>query len=109
MRNVTNVKKLQKKARRLEVRPGRTRWQCEVKSGSSDEWYAVTFNRDWTDATCSCEWAQYGGRNCSHVQAALDWAHEEGRVSYWLSEEDAARQHRHGWQVNDGLWATVRA
>ena len=109
-RNIRNVKGLQKKSRRLEVKATKDPHVVAVKSGSQENvWYMVRFNRDFTEATCTCPWAQKGGKNCSHVMAAIRYlARLKGhRVSFWLSEEDARRQKRRIVNLA-GMFATVR-
>lgn len=64
---------------------------------------------------CTCPWARHGGVACSHVMAALEkLAETQGRcVSFWLTREDAEKQHERVWQIGgkaeESLWMTSRA
>lgn len=111
MRQVMNVKKLQKGSRCLTVRqeaPG-----ClTVSSSSGNGDYSVVLagqngHRRWI---CDCRWGQGGGMMCRHRMAAMNYLAETKmgrRLSFWLAEEDALRQHLPMVRRN-GLWVTMR-
>jgi len=91
MRETVNIRWLDRKARKCEVeRTGSKTFRVTSTSGRV---YEVEMG-----GTCQCDWAYYGGRGCSHQLAAIKfWLQEQGweRVSFWPTEADAKRQHRH--------------
>lgn len=107
-RNVVRLKELQRASRRLEVLPLGDEQFMVSSASQPGQLYEVTIDPATLNAQCSCAWAQHGGVNCKHVLAVLR-AHyaEQGRLSFWRSEQEALRQHRQ-IIVGDGLYATMR-
>ncbi len=107
---ITNIKKLQKKSLKLKVTPTADLHTFGVQSGSDPQVeYLVTFTPGYREATCTCPWMQNGGNVCTHVMAAVRWLGRQNghRVSFWLAEAEAKRQHRRMTMVN-GIWVTIR-
>lgn len=108
---IRNVKKLQRKSRRLTVRPqGQNRFAVSSGSGNGDYSVALTGRNGSRRWICDCRWGQVGGRVCCHRMAVMD--HLAGgkmgrRLSFWLSEEAARRQRRPVVERN-GLFVTMR-
>lgn len=108
---IANVKQLQKKACSLTIEQLSPR-KFAVSSGSGKGEYIVTLtgqngSRHWT---CTCPWAERGGVVCCHrmaVMSHLAGAKMGRRLSFWLNEADALRQHLPRVQRN-GLWVTMR-
>ncbi|MFO7322875.1 MAG: SWIM zinc finger family protein [Chloroflexota bacterium] len=115
-----DVKRLQRLARGLRVRPiAKDMLVVESKSSASGH-HIVTIHYDENGTLrcrCSCAWAAHGGYGCSHVMAALAYLAEKRRraISFWPTREDAERQRNRmlrlvGSQSDDenGLWITTR-
>ncbi len=114
------IKRLQRQARFLHVRPLGPDILLVESQSSPHAHHIVTIHREADDtlrARCSCPWAQNGGYGCSHVMAALAYlAESKGRgVSFWPTKDDAERQrnrilHLAGdlREEDNGLWITTR-
>lgn len=105
------AKTLQEKSRGMQVeRIGRSTFRVLSTSGKT---YIATVNETQDFTSCTCDWAQYrpSGSNCgcSHVVAAINHiAGEQGKTaSAWGSREDAERQHKHIWNLGDGMLVTI--
>lgn len=109
-RSVVNVKRLQRASKRLMVVPvepeqGRYLVESATQPG---EMYEVRLGTDDLRGECSCPWGQHGGVNCKHVLAALQEHYaDQGRLSFWRSQSEARRQHRHVVS-GEQLFATLR-
>src|SRR5437016_188178 len=103
MRRPRNIKSLQAKARRLKTTViDRTTVLVESHS-TPNHIVSLRLRRDGTvTARCTCSWAQHGGTACSHILAALTTLAEQKqrKVSFWLSPEEAHRQHHHVLEVS---------
>ena len=107
-----------KNAKPIQVK-SRTHWVEEaagyniyrVTSGSSGEQYTVHFSE--YGSTCSCPWGTKRSSvisGCSHVVAVNEYLDSlvGRRISVWISDEDAARQHRPTRRIGDGVVLTSR-
>jgi hypothetical protein len=111
-RQITNKKSIQSKSKTHKVLVlGNGIYK--VTSGESGEVYTVAMTE--RGATCTCDWGMYREwvdprSGCSHVVAAFRKSYEPRAraVSMWTSQEDADRQHRHQFNIGDGVTVTTR-
>jgi hypothetical protein len=103
-----HAKKLQNKSRKHEVILDGHMFR--VESGKSGKTYFVR-PLPGDRFQCSCEWAKnYPHKDCSHTLAVREWLANAANntLSFWATEEDAKRQHRHIERLGYGLLATER-
>lgn len=104
-----HAKDLQTKSRTHQVLPHRN-GTFKVYSGTSGEAHIVrALTPNWFG--CDCEWSKYHKyEDCSHTLAVREFlANAAGNtLSFWHTEEDANRQHRHTENLGFGLWSTER-
>lgn len=115
-----NIKRLQTRAHGLKVNVvDRHTIIVQSTTGSTaNHVVTVSYDNDGRiHARCTCAWAINGGVACSHVIAALEkLAAKRGRaLSFWLSEQEARRQKRRMFYLENGgkednrIWITSRA
>lgn len=114
-----HAKRLQSKAHTHTVLLDDPRYaRYRVISGNSGKEYIVNVFQDG-GASCNCDWAtkrvdalveNKGATACSHTIAVFEFiAQGNGRtVSAWVTEEEAARQHRPVTNLVDGVLLTSR-
>lgn len=104
--------KLSAKAKECEVRPTAYKGEFAVKSPSGSE-YTVTMLAagNHNECGCTCKWSEYHPTKvCAHRLAVILWLEASGRrwASFWATEGEAKRQHRHTERVQD-VYMTTRA
>jgi uncharacterized Zn finger protein len=109
-----NIKALQRESKGLRVQPIDPRTLVVSSASNPDHRYVVSvrFGREGeVRAACTCPWAAYNGIGCSHVMAALEHmaALKRRKLSFWGSQEEAARQKQRVFQLHGGVWITSRA
>lgn len=95
--NPKQVKKLQARSRALRAKIVSNNVVAVTSRSRPPVQHFVTV--ETTDsgeivARCTCPWGMNGGACCSHVMAALNLlaGQQKRRVSFWRSEDEAARQ-----------------
>src|SRR5690606_16465337 len=113
------IKKLQRQARRLRVRPLTGDTLIVDSVSNTNAHHIVTVEKEISGsirARCTCPWAQNGGYGCSHVMAALTYLAESKRrsISFWPTKEEAERQHNRILHLagshragDNGIWITT--
>jgi len=100
------IKKLQRRARRLIVRQIAPNTMIVASRTNPVFQYVVTVHREASgaiQARCTCDWARHGGIACTHVLAALTHLAERRQrdISFWLDHEAALRQHQRILRLGD--------
>ena len=108
---IKNAQPIQVKSRIHHVEETAGYNAYKVTSGSSGEQYIVNFSEH--GSTCSCPWGTKRSSyisGCSHVVAVNEYLDSlvGRRISVWISDEDAARQHRPARKIGDGVILTSR-
>lgn len=107
-----NIKDLQESSRSIRVRRvGENRFDVTSKTEPRRRYIVRVFhNGPDISATCTCEWAQHGGRGCSHVLAVLQHLAQDQKktLSFWLTKADALRQRRRVLRLEGAIYITSR-
>jgi len=114
---VKNAKPIQEKAAECKA-TGFVEGANDAKLVSVESPSGATYTVEVLDgaAYCGCEWGSYRPvadqrTGCSHSIAALDYIEKKAagrKLSVWVNQDDANRQHRPSRNIGDGIVVTSR-